>query len=214
VPADYLLRIADHVDALLSPDEHSRAVGRWVRPLLAALGQPETVLRQAELAGRLHDIGTITVPEGVLAKTGELTDDEWLLVHTHPIGGARLLRALSGYSGVAEIIAQHHERCDGTGYPAGLTGRQIRIEARAVAVCDAWAAMRARRRYRPALPETAALEQLQRGRGSQFDSLMVDAFLDLRARSMIGDLRLGRLAIPRSRVGDGECEDERASAPT
>lgn len=180
----YLYRVADAVDTRLSAYEHGRAVSRWGMAVAAALGCDETVVRRVELAGRLHDIGKVVLPEGLLSKPDRLTDEEWQLMCQHPDHGARLA-AVPGLADVAEIIRQHHERYDGTGYPARLAGTGIRLEARIVAVCDAWAAMRSGRAYQPALSEDDAAAQLRAGRGGQFDPDVVDAFLDLHARHLI-----------------------------
>lgn len=184
----YLYRVADAVDRRLSGHEHSVAVSRWGVAVAAELGCGETTLRRVEMAGRLHDIGKIVLPERVLSKPAALTDEEWRLMRQHPDQGARLAAAVPGLADVAEIVRQHHERYDGSGYPARLSGAGIRLEARIVAVCDAWAAMRADRAYQPALPEADAQAQLRAGSGSQFDPAVVDAFLDLYERGLIDTL--------------------------
>ena len=107
----------------------------------------------------------------------------------HAEFGYRMTHALPGLASVAETIRQHHERFDGTGYPHGVAGRDIRVEARLIAVCDSWAAMRADRPYQAALTEERAREELLRGRGTQFDGDLVEVFLALRDRGAIGDLR-------------------------
>ena len=107
----------------------------------------------------------------------------------HAEQGYLMTHALPGLASVAETIRQHHERFDGTGYPHGVAGRDIRVEARLIAVCDSWAAMRADRPYQAALTEERAREELLRGRGTQFDGDLVEVFLALRDRGAIGDLR-------------------------
>jgi two-component system cell cycle response regulator len=103
------------------------------------------------------------------------------------VHGARLA-GLVPELGVAEVIRQHHERFDGRGYPDRLAGTAIRLEARILAVCDSWAAMRSDRAYQPRLSQDAAREQLRLGRGTQFDPDIVDLFLDLLDRGQIGEL--------------------------
>jgi two-component system cell cycle response regulator len=191
---DYLSQVADEVDALLSNHEHSRAIGRWTRVLAMEMGYDKDMTRRVELAGRLHDVGKIIVPESILIKPGALTDEEWELMRQHPDSGYRLARVVPGLSCVAEIIRQHHERYDGRGYPARLAGTEIRSEARVLAVCDSWAAMRSDRPYQSALNADQAREQLRLGRGSQFDPDVVDLFLDLHHKGAIGELRLIRPA--------------------
>lgn len=185
---DYLNHIADEVDANLADQEHSRAIGRWARLLSVEFGHDHVTTRQTELAGRLHDIGKVTVPETILTKPAKLNEDEWRVMREHPDHGFRLARMVPGFAVVAEIIRQHHERYDGQGYPDGLAGNDIRVEARIVAVCDSWAAMRADRPYQSALSEDQAREQLRRGRGTQYDPDVVDLFLDLHHRGLIGEL--------------------------
>jgi len=147
------------------------------------MGLAEATVRRCAVAGLLHDVGKAFVPEALLEKPGPLTEQEWRLVREHPRLGAELLADLSPVlSGVAEIIRDHHERPDGRGYPAGRRAGEIRIEARVIAACDAWAAMRSDRPYRPALGFEEALAELRRGRGRQFDGVVVDAFQRLSAR--------------------------------
>jgi HD-GYP domain-containing protein (c-di-GMP phosphodiesterase class II) len=186
---DYLSQIADRVDGWLSSYEHSSAIGRWSTLLALELGLGAAAARCAELSGRLHDIGKIVIPEAVLTKPGALSDEEWQLVRQHPDFGFRLARMIPGYSGIAQVIRQHHERYDGLGYPDRLAARDIRIESRVLAVCDSWAAMRADRPYQSALSEDQAREELRAGRGTQFDPDIADLFLDLHHRGLVGDLQ-------------------------
>jgi diguanylate cyclase (GGDEF)-like protein len=187
---DYLCEVADRVDGWLSSYEHSRAIGRWSTVLAEELGLATKAVRCAELAGRLHDVGKIVIPESVLRKPGALSEDEWRLIRRHPDFGFRLARMIPGYDGVARVIRQHHERYDGGGYPEGLTGREIRIEARVLSVCDSWAAMRSDRPYQPACTEDQAREEVRVGRGTQFDPDVADLFLDLHHRGLVGELHL------------------------
>ncbi|GDY28466.1 bifunctional diguanylate cyclase/phosphohydrolase [Gandjariella thermophila] len=181
IPAavDYLCHLADIVDARMSPHEHSRAVGRWAMLVAAEIGVDAHVARSVGLAGRLHDIGKILVPEAVLAKPGRPDEEEWRLLRQHPDHGHRLVAAVPGMAAVAEIIRQHHERFDGSGYPRGLRGTDIRLEARILAVCDSWAAMLADRAYQPAMSVAEARGQLIAARAGQFDPCVVDAFLGM-----------------------------------
>ncbi|GAA5188314.1 hypothetical protein GCM10023322_38810 [Rugosimonospora acidiphila] len=191
---DFLRQVADQVDLWLSAQEHSTAVSRWATMMSGRLGLDEAIRWRLELAGRLHDIGKIVVPEAILSKPTRLTEEEWLLLRQHPDHGARLARLVPGFDAVAETIRQHHERYDGAGYPDRLGGSGIRLEARIIAVCDSWAAMRSDRAYQPALSEDRAREQLWAGRGTQFDPDLVDLFLDLHERGEVGQLSLLRPA--------------------
>jgi diguanylate cyclase (GGDEF)-like protein len=199
---DYLCHLADLVDTRMSPHEHSRAVGRWAMLVAAEFGAEVTSPHRAGLAGRLHDVGKILLPEAVLAQPGRPDEEEWRLLRQHPDYGYRLVAAVPGMAAVAEIIRQHHERFDGGGYPRGLRGSDIRLEARILAVCDSWAAMLAERAYQPALTVPEARDQLIGGRGSQYDPQVVDAFLDLLDRGHIDRLTRGGAAF-----GDGRLND-------
>ncbi|MFB9908467.1 diguanylate cyclase [Allokutzneria oryzae] len=196
---DYLGHLADEVDALLSTYEHSRAISRWARLISAELGHDESTVRCAELAGRLHDVGKIVIPPEVLAKPARLSAAEWELMRQHPDHGYRMVAAVPGCDAVAEIIRQHHERPDGTGYPLRLRDEEIRIEAKIISVCDAWAAMLSDRPYQTALSEDEARAELRRGRGTQFDPAVVALFLELQAKGTVGDLRRLRSRSPERR---------------
>jgi two-component system, cell cycle response regulator len=190
---DFLTRVADEVDAWLSGYEHSTAISRWASAMSGRMGHDEATGSRLEMAGRLHDIGKIVVPEAILTKPAALSEEEWRLLRQHPDHGARLARMVPGFGAVAETIRQHHERYDGSGYPCRLAGTDIRLEARIIAVCDSWAAMRSDRPYQPAMAEEKARDQLWTGRGTQFDPDLVDLFLDLQARGEVG--QLGRIRV-------------------
>ena len=185
----YLQRTADEVDGWLSNREHGRAVGRWSALVASALGEEETVVRRAELAGRLHDIGKVLVPQAIWRKPSALSRYERQLVQQHSDYGYQLVSVVPGLLDVAEVIRQHHERIDGRGYPLGIAAKEIRLEAKIVAVCDSWAAMLADRPYHTALRPAEACEELLQGKGTQFDPDVVDAFLDLHRRDLLGELR-------------------------
>lgn len=151
-----LQRLADEIDARLSPHEHSTAVARWAGMLADHLRLGPDVRARCELAGRLHDIGKVVVPDAILLKPGPLTDQEWEVMRQHPAQGVRLVALSPRLGRVATIVRQHHERHDGTGYPDRRAGQDITIEARILAVCDTWAAMLADRCYRLALSREAS----------------------------------------------------------
>jgi two-component system, cell cycle response regulator len=182
----YLERLADEIDARLASEEHSAAIARWAGTIADHLGLGPDARWRAELAGRVHDIGKIIVTDEILLKPGPLTGGEWAVLRRHPVQGARLVGLAEGLYQVAAVVRQHHERFDGTGYPDGRTGEEIRIEARVVGVCDAWAAIRSNRPYDAARPVGAAREQLRVASGSQFDPTVVAAFLELEQAGVIG----------------------------
>jgi diguanylate cyclase (GGDEF)-like protein len=199
----YLQRLADQIDARLASEEHSGAIARWAGTIADHLGLGPDARWRAELAGRLHDIGKIIVTDEILLKPGPLTGAEWAVLRRHPVQGARLVGLAEGLHQVAAVVRQHHERFDGTGYPDGRTGQEIRIESRVVAVCDAWAAIRSNRPYDAARPVGAAREQLRIASGSQFDPTVVAAFLELEQAGVIGTFEAAPLHSSTARLPDG-----------
>jgi HD-GYP domain-containing protein (c-di-GMP phosphodiesterase class II) len=156
-------------------------VGRYAEEIARALGLPGERVERIRAAGVLHDIGKLGVADAVLQKPGPLTDDEWADMRRHPELGARILdhanlRDISGW------VLAHHERLDGRGYPHGLAGEAIPLEARVLAVADAYEAMTADRPYRAGLGHDAAQAELRACAGSQFDARVVEAFLGMLAR--------------------------------
>jgi HD-GYP domain-containing protein (c-di-GMP phosphodiesterase class II) len=125
----------------------------------------------------LHDIGKLGIPDGILLKPGPLDDDEWREIRRHPEVGALILEH-ARLADIAEWVRAHHERVDGSGYPDGLAGDAIPVEARVLAVADAYEAMTADRPYRASIGPDAAEAELRRGAGTQFDSDVVDALLE------------------------------------
>jgi diguanylate cyclase (GGDEF)-like protein len=205
---DYLRHVADRVDGTLSSYEHSQAISRWTVLVADELGLDEGARRCTELAGRLHDIGKIVVPEALLTKPGPLTEEEWEEIRRHPDYGFRMTNLVPGLDGVAVIIRQHHERFDGFGYPDRLVGQSIRVGARILAVCDSWAAMLADRPYQTRMSQERAREELTQGRGGQFDPDVVDVFLDLHERG-----RIGLPGLVHAASFDGQPEQPAWSAP-
>jgi diguanylate cyclase (GGDEF)-like protein len=155
---------------------HSETVGRYAEMIAAELGLGEDRVERVKLAGVLHDIGKVGVPDSVLQKAGPLDDGEWAEVQKHCELGSRLLSG-AGLEDIADWVLAHHERPDGTGYPAGLSGGEIPPEARILAVADAYEAMVGDRTYRMGIGAQRAREELESGAGTQFDPLVVEAFL-------------------------------------
>lgn len=188
----FLENLADSLDGRQSNHEHSRAVARWAALVADALGLDEEVRWRCAIAGRLHDIGKVAVPEAILGKPGPLTEDEWDVMRQHAAHGQRLVSLAPTFAFVADIIGEHHERWNGAGYPAGKAGDEICIEARVLAVCDAWATMRADRPYQRARTAEDARTELLMCQGSDFDPAVVSAFLTLEGRGRVGSLTLVR----------------------
>jgi diguanylate cyclase (GGDEF)-like protein/putative nucleotidyltransferase with HDIG domain len=157
---------------------HSKTVGRLAGLMARELGLPPEVVERVRLAGVLHDIGKVGVPDSVLKKPGPLTADEWSLIRKHPEIGARMLDG-TGLDDLREWVLAHQERLDGEGYPRGLVGEQIPLEARILAVADAYEAMTSDRVYRPALGAEEARAELLENAGTQFDPAVVEALLGL-----------------------------------
>ena len=134
-------------------------------------------VERIRLAARVHDLGKIAVPDEVLRKHGRLTDEEFALMKKHPATGAEILSKFPEYRWGRELVLSHHERIDGLGYPRGLSGDAIPLGARIIAVADSWDAMTSDRPYREALDQKMAMAELVRGRGTQWDSGVVAAFM-------------------------------------
>ena len=168
--------------------QHSHTVGRYSELMARELGFEQERVERVRLAGVLHDIGKIGISDRLLSKPGPLDADEWQEMYTHPEIAARLL-SRPEFDDLRAWILAHHERPDGTGYPYGLRGDGIPVEARILAVGDAYEAMTADRTYRPALGAEAARAELGAGAGSQFDREVVDAFLRALDAGRAGRLR-------------------------
>jgi len=159
-----------------STARHSAAVARYARELAAMVGCTDAEQELVHTAALLHDIGKFIFPDSILFATGGLTEDQWRLVRMHPGQGAEVVSRVDGYAPVAEIIRSHHERLDGRGYPAGLRGEEIPLLSRVIAVADAYDVMTARDSYRSTVASGAALEELRKESGRQFDGWLVEAF--------------------------------------
>jgi HD-GYP domain-containing protein (c-di-GMP phosphodiesterase class II) len=158
---------------------HSRAVVDLTLGVADELGLGSREQRDAEFAALLHDVGKVRIPNAIITKRGPLTPEERAIIERHTIEGERLLLRVGGLLGeIGHIVRSCHERYDGKGYPDGLAGEQVPLLARIVACCDAFNAMTSDRSYRAALPEAEAVEELRRGRGTQFDPLVVDALIE------------------------------------
>jgi len=158
---------------------HERRVGIIAADIAREMGWPKDKCKELELIGLVHDIGKIGIPAEILSKPGRLTDIEYDLVKSHVERGYEILKDVKFPLPIAEIIRQHHERMDGSGYPRGLKGDQILPEARILAVADVVESMSSHRPYRPALGVKAALDEIISARGKLYDAAVVDAFIAL-----------------------------------
>jgi HD-GYP domain-containing protein (c-di-GMP phosphodiesterase class II) len=139
------------------------------------MGLPQDAIDELRLAALLRDVGKLAVPDSVLRKPGPLSAREWDVMKRHPEWGGEMVFGIHGLEGVAAIVVHHHEHYDGGGYPDRLAGEDIPLRSRIVAVCDAYCAMTSDRSYRPALRPIAALRELERRAGTQFDPEAVQA---------------------------------------
>jgi putative nucleotidyltransferase with HDIG domain len=183
----HLARAADWRDE--DTGEHVERIGVMAERLAQSAGLDDEDVETLRHAAVLHDIGKIGVPDRVLLKPGRLTPEEWEIMKSHAeIGAAMLAGSRSPLMQMAEVIARtHHERWDGTGYPAGLGGEAIPAVGRIVAICDVFDALRSRRPYKEAWPLPAALAEIRRQRGHHFDPELLDLFLEI-ASELDGEL--------------------------
>ena len=158
--------------------EHCRSVVELTMSVADELGLGAASRRNLEFGALLHDVGKIAIPKSIINKPGKLDPEEWSIIKTHTIEGQNMLERVGGFMReVGLIVRSHHERWDGAGYPDGLAGDAIPIEARIIGCCDAWNAMRTDRSYRKALPYETAVSELIKNSGTQFDPRVVNALL-------------------------------------
>jgi HD-GYP domain-containing protein (c-di-GMP phosphodiesterase class II) len=154
---------------------HSRVVSGFAGTVAARLGLDDDHCEEAEIAGLLHDIGKLALPDRILEKPGSLDPAERAVVQQHPAIGERILREVPGLATIADAVRASHERFDGSGYPDGLAGEEIPLVARIVAVCDTWHVMTSDRPYRDRLSTEEALMRLRFAAGTQLDPDVVAA---------------------------------------
>lgn len=155
---------------------HSERVVSYSMRLGREYGLDNERLKSLEFGSLLHDIGKIGVPDLILRKPAKLTSEEWVLMREHPVHGQQILRGIKFLEGAARVVAQHHEKWDGSGYPLGLSADDIDICARIFSVADAFDAITSDRVYRKGKPYEAAAQELDEWAGKQFDPKVVEAF--------------------------------------
>lgn len=158
---------------------HQKQVAQLASAIAEEMGLPEKKVSAIRMAGTLHDIGKINIPSEILSKPGKLNPMEFELIKSHPAVGKEILKSIDFPWPVCSFVSQHHERLNGSGYPEGLKGAAISIEARILAVADTVSAMSSHRPYRAALGLEKALEEISLNRGSLYDPEVVDACLRL-----------------------------------
>jgi diguanylate cyclase (GGDEF)-like protein len=172
-----LLNLAEALDVRdTGSASHCHRVGRFAELTARELGLPPEAVERVRLAGILHDVGRVALPDHVLAKDGPLTEDEWAWIRAHPAVGARMIETTE-YEDIRSWILFHHERPDGHGYPEGRGEGEVPLESSIIAVADAYEAMTSARPYRTALAADDAADELRREAGRQFRSDVVEALL-------------------------------------
>jgi putative nucleotidyltransferase with HDIG domain len=155
---------------------HARNVAKISGIIGMALGLPAAELNKVRTAAFLHDIGKYKVPASLLSKPGRLTWEEMEIVKNHPLDGAEITSRIAGFREIAPVIEHHHEKYDGTGYPGGLGGDKIPLFSRIISIADAFDAMVSRRSYTETKSYRAALFEIHRCSGTQFDPMLVEVF--------------------------------------
>lgn len=158
---------------------HQQRVAHLAVAIAQEMKLPEAQIESIHLASIIHDVGKINIPVEILSKPGRLNEIEFSLIKYHPQSGYEILKNIQFPWPIAQIVLQHHERLDGGGYPQGLKGEAILLEARIIAVADTVEAMASHRPYRPGLGIDAALEEIARCRGTKLDAQAVDACIVL-----------------------------------
>lgn len=158
--------------------DHSRRVSDMACFLCHKLGMAEDEVQEIHIAGHLHDIGKIGIPDRVLLKEGRLDDEEWQLMKKHPEIGAQIMSKSENFTRIAAILLHHHERWDGKGYPFGAKGEEIPLGARIIAVCDSIDAMASKRSYRNALPMDVVRDEIEKNIGVMYDPEIAQLALD------------------------------------
>ena len=167
---------------------HSERVTRFSVLIAEKLGFTPEQLEELRYASLLHDIGKIRIRDAILHKPGKLTDDEFEEMKRHPEYGVEIMQPVRAFQTILPYMLHHHERFDGRGYPAGLSGQGIPLQARIMCVADCFDAMTSDRPYRVGMPVEAAVSELQKWRGSQFDPDATDVFLALIQEGKVGDI--------------------------
>ncbi|MCH8921107.1 MAG: diguanylate cyclase, partial [Chloroflexi bacterium] len=204
--ADHGIRAPDVVAALVAAlaakdpvtAAHTERCSWYTAKLAEELGLGEEETSVVRLASLLHDIGKLAVPDDILCKPGPLNEEEWAQMKRHPTAALHILGQIHSIAEATPAIHHHHEHFDGSGYPDGLAGEDIPLASRILLVTDAFDAMTTDRPYRKAMPVEAAIEELERNSGSQFDPAVVEAFLRILARDGAQPLRSMRSAATKA----------------
>ena len=157
---------------------HSESVAKYATIIALEMNLPAKEVEVIRQACELHDLGKIGIEDSILMKPGPLTDEEWLQIRKHPVIGAQILEPLTFLNDVIDLVRQHHEHYDGSGYPDGRRGEDILLGARIINLADSYEAMRSARSYRKVpLTKEGAVEEIRKNSGAQFDPKVVEVFL-------------------------------------
>lgn len=171
-------------DKTSETEEHCERIKHWASSLAEEIGLEKKKIEEIGLLAYLHDIGKIAIPDSILEKQASLTEDEMAVVRTHSEKGYNIAMASPDLQAIAKPILQHHERWDGTGYPNGLSGEQIALEARIISIADTFDAITNRRVYKEEQPVEFALSEIERCAGSQFDPALARVFVKMVRREL------------------------------
>jgi len=183
-----LLKLAHSIDKCnVFSRNHAIKTAFWARIIALQMGFPEDQIEQLELASKLHDIGKVVVPKSVLTKPSQLSVQEWSIIRRHPTFGAMIMKPSSRLHALIPFVKAHHENFDGSGYPLGLTGEQIPIQARIISIADTYTSMTEGRVYRPANTRSEALQEVKRCSGNQFDPRIISVMIELATSGEVDD---------------------------
>lgn len=158
---------------------HSIRVAEYSREIARRIGLSEKAQDDIYMIGLLHDVGKIGVPDAIINKPAKLTDEEYAVIKQHPGMGAEILKNITEFPKLGTGARWHHERYDGRGYPDGISGQEIPMEARIIAIADAYDAMSSRRSYRNVLPQAQVRSEVEKGKGTQFDPVYAEIMLNM-----------------------------------
>lgn len=158
---------------------HSTRVAEYSREIARHAGFSKAVQNDIYMMGLLHDVGKIGVPDAIINKPAKLSDEEYSIIQNHPVMGAKILKNITEFPKLSTGARWHHERYDGKGYPDGIFGEDIPMEARIIAVADAYDAMSSRRSYRDVLPQAQVRAEVEKGKGTQFDPVFAEIMLSM-----------------------------------
>ena len=184
VPEVLLLRVRTALSGAIDAKDtytngHSTRVAEYSGEIAKRAGFAPKMQNDIYMMGLLHDVGKIGVPDAIINKPAHLTEEEFAVIRNHPVMGARILKNIKDFPKLITGARWHHERYDGKGYPDGIAGEEIPLEARIIAVADAYDAMSSRRSYRDVLPQETVRLEIEKGKGTQFDPVMTKIVLSM-----------------------------------